>query len=157
MKRDIDIIIAIDPGASGGIAWRCLSDGQTLCCPMPKAWTDLYPLISQAYNLHEGGVLAIVEDVPKFVAGMQTSAAGMAKLHQNYGYILGTLDALGYKVKTIRPQEWQKQIGAGDKKSYGTRWKAHLKELAARRFPELGKAVTLKTADALLILSTQLD
>jgi hypothetical protein len=41
-------------------------------------------------------------------------------------------------------------LGLGVKKTYGTRWKAHLKERAQALYPHL--TVTLKTADALLIL-----
>lgn len=156
--KHIHTIIAIDPGASGGIALFEHGTYRIKCHPMPKALSDFRIAVEDIIGINEpNSVLAVVEDVPKFVAGMQTSAAGMAKLHQNYGYILGVLDANGVSVKTIRPQEWQKKVGAGDKKTYGTRWKAHLKDLAARRFPMLGKYVTLKTADALLILSTELD
>lgn len=149
-----DTIIAIDPGASGGIAWKWMNAKIAYCAPMPKASTDIVRLIRDAAK---GETLCAIEDIPKFVAGMQTSAAGMAKLHRNYGYLLGILDTLGVTVLTVRPQVWQKAIGAGNKKSYGSRWKAHLKDIAVRRFPELHKEVTLKTADALLILASQLN
>ena len=81
----------------------------------------------------------------------------MGKLHRNVGYIIGVLDALLVPTKLIKPRVWQAKVGAGSKKDYGDRWKAHLKDLAARRFPSLGKSITLKTADALLILSYAIE
>jgi hypothetical protein len=42
----------------------------------------------------------------------------------------------------------------GEKKSHGPRWKAHLKGRAQALYPNL--SVTLKTADALLILEAGL-
>jgi hypothetical protein len=50
----------------------------------------------------------------------------------------------------VPPQRWQKTIQAGTSKTHGTRWKAHLKQLAQQRQP--GILITLKTSDAVLIL-----
>lgn len=153
MKTDNTIYVAIDPGTSGGLA--IYNDGTLKVYAMPKAQTDLIELLGQFGGTGKK-VSCIVEDVPKFVSGV-TTPSSMAKLHYNFGYLVGIIDTLGYRLRLVRPQQWQKDVGAGSKKDYGNKWKAHLKDLALRRFPELGSAVTLKTADALLILSTQLD
>jgi hypothetical protein len=56
------------------------------------------------------------------------------------------------KVEMVRPQKWQKWLGLGRASGCGSprEWKNKLKAEAQRRFPYLN--VTLKTADALLIL-----
>ena len=154
MKKQPLIIVAIDPGASGGIA---IYNAAIQCMAMPKSITNLVTILQVLAQESHGNALVIVEDVPKFVAGMQTSPSAMATLHANVGYIKGVVDALGLRLKEVKPRQWQQAVGAGEKKQYGNRWKAHLKDLAVRRFPFLGKSVTLKTADALLILASYID
>jgi hypothetical protein len=153
MKHEDEIIIAIDPGSSGGIVVYC-NDKMTIYA-MPSSHTDLVEILGQ-FRHCASKVLCMVEDVPRFVSGI-TTPSSMAKLHYNFGYLVGIIDTMGFRLKLVRPQDWQKAVSAGSKKDYGTKWKAHLKDIARRRFPELGAVVTLKTADALLILSTYLD
>lgn len=147
------IIVAIDPGSSGGIAIQNIA---IRCLPMPKAMTDLIDILRDIAE-EDPNALVVMENVPKFIAGMQTSASAMATLHSNVGYIRGVIDTLGLRLKEVKPKQWQTAVDAGEKKNYGKRWKAHLKDLALRRYPYLGKSVTLKTADALLILSAVTD
>lgn len=92
--------------------------------------------------------VAVLEDLPKFAGRM--SASSMGTMFRNFGRIEGILAAFRVRVEYLRPQVWQKALGLGDKKTYGDRWKAHLKGRAQALFPRLD--VTLKTADALLIL-----
>jgi hypothetical protein len=54
------------------------------------------------------------------------------------------------RIEYLPPKKWQQALGLGDKKTHGNRWKAHLKGRAQALYPQL--TVTLKTADALLIL-----
>lgn len=147
------VIVAIDPGASGGIAIQNIA---IRCLPMPKAMTDLIDILRDIAE-EDKDALVVMENVPKFVAGMQTSASAMATLHANVGYIRGVIDTLGLRLKEVKPKQWQSAVDAGEKKNYGKKWKSHLKDLALRRYPYLGKSVTLKTADALLILSAITD
>lgn len=157
MKYGYRTILAIDPGASGGLAW--MSDGEALphCQPMPKSATDIPRLIREIVGQEPWMTYALVEKVPAVITGATVYTAAMSKLQWQFGFINGVLDTIGVPTCYAPPRDWQKEVGAGAKKDYGDRWKAHLKDLAARRFPMLGKAVTLKTADALLILSTTLD
>ena len=73
-----------------------------------------------------------------------------AVLFRNFGQIEGVLAALKCRVEYLKPDWWQKQLRLGKSADHGDRWKAHLKGRAQALFPKLD--VTLKTADALLIL-----
>lgn len=167
-KKTYDQIIAIDPGASGGYAiWRRWPDGeeQTICGPMPSTRVDLVQFINDTVMTGFRSTLFIVEDIPKFVAGMNTPPSSMAKLHQNFGFLLGAINSHVYgklrrvKLILVKPQEWQKRVRAGHKKDWAQRWKAHLKEMACNIFYDLAqkRVVTYKTADALLILAPYVE
>ena len=73
-----------------------------------------------------------------------------AVLFRNFGQIEGVLASLRCRVEYLKPDWWQKQLRLGKSADHGDRWKAHLKGRAEALFPKL--EVTLKTADALLIL-----
>lgn len=137
-------IIAIDPGASGGIAW---TDGATVeCQPMPATLGDLVELLrSLSAN---GCVTAYLERVVGFIP--KASPGAMFSFGQSFGQIQGCLAAMSFRVHEVRPAAWQKALSCGDKKSHGKHWKAHLKGMAQQLFPTA--TVTLKTADALLLL-----
>lgn len=154
------MLIAIDPGKSGGLATYQSMGSKTApmikLYPMPPTNIELNCLLAELDDMDSGKVFAI-ERLPKFVSGGHVSASSMATLHENYGYILGVADCLTAstpgksQVYTITPQVWQKFISAGSKKDYGNKWKHHLFEIAKRLYPEV-EGLTLKTCDALLIL-----
>jgi hypothetical protein len=68
------------------------------------------------------------------------------------GQCEGLAVAFGYALNRVRPTEWQEPLGLGGRKSCNSQdeWKRKLKNKACELYPELD--VTLKTADALLIL-----
>lgn len=134
---------AIDPGQGGGIAYQL--DGWNTAEPMPETVVDLADNIRSLKVAGFG--ICYLEEIPKF-AGKNGSA--MMKLSTRYGECRGILATLGIRVHELRPQEWQKALSLGNRATHGTRWKAHLKERAQALNPHL--KVTLKTADALLIL-----
>lgn len=154
MRSPPPAIVAIDPGVNGGFA---ISNIAIAAYPMPKAMTDILTLLRDISEACDNNLVVVMEEPPKFIAGMQTAQSAMATLHENVGYLKGVIDTLGIPLKLVKPKVWQQAIEAGDKKSYGNKWKAHLKDMALRRFPYLGKKVTLKTADALLILAYVID
>ena len=137
--------LAIDPGMSGGIAYVD-TDGSAHALGMPATLKDIWDQLSILCNT-EAPTTAFIEDVPK---GGGIPGCALAVLHGNYNACLMALTAIGATIVKCPPKRWQKAIGAGDKKAYGKRWKAHLKGKAQELFPKLD--VTLKTADALLIL-----
>lgn len=144
----MNLTIAIDPGASGGISWN--KDGQVGCCPMPDALPELRDFFSLLLTgTHQP--VAYVEDVPKFVGKMIPSST-TAVLFFNFGFTEGLLTALGVRIVRVKPHDWQKHFRLGTKKDCAgtTEWKNKLKSEALRRFPD--QRVTLATADALLIL-----
>jgi hypothetical protein len=135
--------LAIDPGAAGGIAYE--TEAGIDVVSMPDTIVDLADKFRELKVA--GAWVAFLEEIPKF-SGPNGSA--MIKLGIRYGEVRGCLATLGFRVVELPPKAWQKALGLGVKASYGTRWKNHLKERAQALFPDL--SVTLKTADALLIL-----
>ena len=142
-------IIAIDPGASGGIAWR--HPGEHACAvKMPETAGDVVALLREP-NSTEATCEAHIELVGGF-AGKAMPGSAMFNFGKGAGIIEGALMALGVRVVMHRPQAWQKtfSLGAAKGSKSKTAWKNKLKAEAQRRFPHL--KVTLATADALLIL-----
>ncbi len=142
--------LAIDPGANGGFAWRD-SDNIVHTQPMPDTEGDVLNLLR---TLRAQGVDSItIEDQVGCVGpGMKVAATAMFTFGRGFGFILGASQALGFKIHAVRPMKWQKSHSLGTKKDAGgtTPWKNKLKAVAQRLFPHAD--VTLKTADALLIL-----
>ena len=146
------IIIAIDPGVSGGIAVTAF--GKTVCHPMPGTEGDRLELIrnlKRTADTEGADCLCVLEEVNGFVGKAQPGSA-MFKFGEGYGFLKGVVQALGIRLVLVRPQVWQRVFGLGTASRCASKseWKNKLKAEAQRRFPDL--AVTLKTADALLIL-----
>lgn len=144
-------IIAIDPGASGGISVG-YPNGSTVAHKMPETEGDILALLTElvCYATLEGSeILAVIELVP---IGMPGKGAAMAKLNSNAAFIRGCLMALHIRMILIRPVEWQSYFNLGKRSGCvsDSQWKNKLKSEAQRRFPQL--KVTLDTADSLLIL-----
>ncbi|CAB4134561.1 hypothetical protein UFOVP781_29 [uncultured Caudovirales phage] len=143
--------IAIDPGVGGGIAYID-TDGSTHALPMPGTLhdmdTQMMILCTQHNTFSADTPTVFLEELPKFAGKM--SGSSMATMFRNYGRIEGLLAAYGARIEYLPPKKWQQALGLGEKKTHGNRWKAHLKGRAQALYPKL--SVTLKTADALLIL-----
>lgn len=140
--------IAIDPGVSGGIAFD--SGGLATAMSMPDTDADIAEeltiLMAAAPNIK-----VIIEDVPKFV-GRALPGSSIFPLAFNCGLLRGVCFAMRRPIILVRPQDWQKHFRLGTKgTSSTTEWKNKLKAEAQRRYPHL--KVTLKTADALLMLA----
>jgi hypothetical protein len=145
------IIVAIDPGVSGGFAWHCKS--KTYCSPMPEGDNAVASLIAGLSRLDACAELYLEQ--PPLFAGKNIPGFAVGKMMQNYGVCYGAASALGFKIHTVRPPAWQKTHSIGTKGELSTtEWKNKLKNRAAELFPQL--TVTLKTADALLILDSAL-
>lgn len=152
MRDDMKTILAIDPGLSGGLAVRQF--GKTDCHAMPETLGDVFELIAsfQAAAAVEGhAVVCVLEEVGGF-AGKAQPGSAMFKFGEHYGFVQGVVRSLGIRLELVRPQVWQKAFGLGTASRCASKtvWKNKLKAEAQRRYPQL--KVTLKTADALLIL-----
>ena len=138
-------IIAIDPGASGGIAWRD-ADGITRAEPMPTGITAQADLLrSLAASLP--GAVAVLEKVGAYMPGNSGPAACTFARH--CGHLEAALYLLGVPSEQVAPGVWMKALGALP--SEKPERKRAIREAMARRYPAL--AVTMKTADALGILT----
>jgi len=143
-------IIAIDPGASGGIAWHD-ADSNPVCVAMPETEGDILQLLRDI-SFQSPNTICYMEEVGGYVGGAGNPGSAMFKFGRSYGFLLGCLMSLNIRINLVKPQKWQKELGLGTTKDAGGKaeWKRKLKAEAQRRFPTL--TVTLKTADALLIL-----
>ncbi len=142
-------IIAIDPGASGGLAWTD-PDGSSHAEPMPEGMT------AQADRLRElaatlPGLVAVLEMVGGYMPG--NAGPATATFARHCGHLEAILYVLGIPTTAVTPGVWQRALGAFPKEK--PERKRAIKELMARRFPAI--SVTLKTADALGILSWTTD
>lgn len=148
MKRTI---IAIDPGASGGIAYQH-PDSTPAALPMPETEGDILDeIVSIERGAQSGQVVAFVEKVGGYVGGGGQPGSRMFTFGENYGLLKGILMTRGIRVELVTPQKWQKELSVGSKGHLKDhQWKAKLRGIAQRLFP--GLKITLKKADALLIL-----
>ena len=146
MKR----IIAIDPGAAGGLAWHD-SDGIAQTCPMPEGMTAQADMIRELVFTGIGPdakpVTVILEKVGTYMPGNSGPAA--CKFARHCGHLEAALYTLGASVIQVTPQKWMKAVGTWPKDKQER--KRAIKEEMARRYPHL--TVTLKTADALGLLT----
>lgn len=146
-------MIAIDPGAAGGIA-SFRRDDSTWATKMPATDKDIFDVLCMRATLPDGSYLwspvAYLEDLVKF-AGRNMPSSAMATYASNWGIVKGILIAQQYKIILVPPKKWQKALGLGKAKdSSRTEWKNKLKQMAQQLYPHID--VTLATADALLIL-----
>lgn len=162
------LIIAIDPGASGGIAWRT-GDGETRVISIPETRRDCIDLLREIYEKWSSNCVAYIEKISPYIPG--GGATAMFHFGANVERMGCIIETLGIRLIEVPPKKWQQHFGLGksdrisatkdmDKaqkkrvtahnaKAKGA-WKNKLKAEAQRRYP--GIKVTLKTCDALLIL-----
>lgn len=158
------ITIAIDPGASGGLAWgfpRTLVKTCSMPDTMPEIADKIRAIKAEA-KMFEGAELeCIIEQVGTYMPGNSGPAA--ATFARHCGHLEAVVYCLGIPTRQVLPKSWQKTMpltkfppidkslpqGAAQKLR-GMRKAVHkneIKDYVARRFPHL--RVTLKTADAL--------
>lgn len=142
------IIVAIDPGVSGGI---CTMDaeGQVETHKMPSTDFDVCRLLADISTKAKEVHLYLEE--PPLYAGKNIPGSAIGKLMWNTGIAYGASIAMGWEVHRVRPAIWQKAHPVGTKGDLTTtQWKNKLKARAAELFPQI--KVTMGNADALLLL-----
>lgn len=137
------MIMAIDPGKSGGIVWD--EDGHVRSSKMPDTEGDCVDMLRTATLAAGQERIAYIEKVGGYIAGNKCPGSSMFNFGHGRGVLVGAMMAFGWRVIEVTPQKWQAWLGIG--KCGGDKNK--LKAEAQRRFPE--ERVTLATADALLI------
>jgi len=137
-------VLAIDPGASGGLAWR-EADGIVYAEKMPEGMTAQVDKLREFAC--EGCTAAIIEKTGTWFKGDHPSAA--CKFARHCGQIEAALYALGIPFEEVAPGVWMRSMGTLPKVKQAR--KNAIKEEMARRYPHL--KVILGTADALGILT----
>ncbi len=149
------LIIGVDPGKSGGIAFIRPPEG-ACAINMPDTIKDIWEefnYLTGAINrvrkeLNEDRCFAYLEKVwsQPGDGGRQAFAFG-----QNYGYIEMALTAAEIPYEYITPTKWQKEFGLTrtNKSETKTQKKNRHKAAAQRLFPQV--KVTHAISDALLI------
>lgn len=139
----MSVIIGIDPGASGGIAW--ISDGEACVEKMPETLVDLWELLG---DIQHGKLIWNKQRCKAYLEQVHSmpgqGVASSFKFGQGYGALEMALTAAGIPFERVTPQKWQKALGCltkGDKNVS--------KRKAQELFPQL--KITHATADALLI------
>lgn len=146
MKGGEMLVIGIDPGQSGGIAFH-FGDAVEVC-RMPATERDLYELLNSAWDRMEWDIKCFLEKVGAMPG---QGIASTWKFAQHYGSIRMALVSLDIPLQTVAPRVWQKAVGIvpRGKSETKTQFKNRLKARAQELFPKIN--VTLATCDALLI------
>lgn len=160
-------IIAVDPGASGGISVM-IPGLPAKAFAMPQTNGDILEILR--CNIVPDDCVVFIEQLVKHM-GAGIPASTMAVYACNWGVVTGMAMALGARLEIIRPEVWQKGLSLGitgrqkaekgasneEKKAVQLanqrlkkQWKDHLKGRAQELYPHI--KVTLKNADSLLIL-----
>jgi hypothetical protein len=151
-------MIAIDPGSAGGLVFSTglveNRDGKIVdlfnrigAFAMPDNDAETIELLRPTTST-PGKVY--IEALVYFT-GKKLPGSSMMKYAGNQRFIVGVLKTFGYNVIEVPPKAWQKAINISKpKKIEQNDWKNMLKVKAQELFP--GKHITLKTADAYLIL-----
>jgi len=143
------LTIGIDPGKSGGyaIAW-----GGMHSINLHKLEED-FEFVEHMKELKRHpdveSIEAVVELVPPFVGKMIPSSASF-KLGASCGFLHGVLRMGEIPFTLVRPQEWQKGLSGLSGLTSNKRKKVLMNH--AKQFFPTTKGLTLKTADAILIL-----
>ena len=138
-----EIIIGIDPGASGGVSWIDSHSNEIYTEPCPKTNIEMAELIRNIVKNDTIGVQAYLELVHAFPTDGRSS---LFKFGTNYGKWQGILASFGIEPIFVTPQKWQKSYGELPK--IKKERKNEMKNIARKLS---GLKVTLKTADAILI------
>jgi hypothetical protein len=139
------MIIAIDPGKSGGFAFGTDLSAPEVC-NMPDTLGDLAALLRQ---FPSGGVVYL-EKVGGYAGGRGAPGSAMFNFGKGVGHLEAITYMQGLEMRQVAPQKWQKALSLGNSNGMSkTEWKNKLKERAQQLYPKC--TVTLATADALLI------
>lgn len=145
------MLIGIDPGGSGGIA-MLFDSGKLIVEPMPDTLRDMWATIGEPGDVYcdpNESRFAIIENVHSMPG---QGVASTFSFGRNLGCLEMALTAADIPYDKVAPRSWQKALGIQPrpKEMPMTEWKNLLKGHAQRLYPS--EKVTLKTADALLLL-----
>lgn len=157
-KLTIDAVIAIDPGAAGGLAIYLKDTDEVRVVKMPRENRDLKDLLQYyADNYRPIAFLEKLSVRPDDVA-VEGDKAAMGKLYRiqrmmaNFEHLKALLETIGIPFVQVHPMSWQTKIGIREttKGMEKRERKSSYRAYAQRLYPL--KKVTLWNADALLIM-----
>lgn len=138
-------IVAIDPGASGGIAF---TDGKIAEARPLGSFREQRDYIGSLVQRHPG-ILAYMELVGGYI-GKEQPGAYMFNFGEGYGIAQGLFLAFDVRLELVRPQKWMRAILPGVIGMEYSNRKRALQQYAQERYP--GIQVTQKISDALALL-----
>ena len=165
------MLIAIDPGASGGIA--SYNNGITVAVKMPDTDSGKVEYLRTLKGIAaDEKVRCIMEKVSGYIGGRMVDkqmvcpkcrsifsyqekqadpGSFMFTFGDGFGLLKGTILSLGFRYEEYTPIQWMNMAGIRKEKGETKNsWKNRLKDRAQKLYPEI--KVTLSTADALIIL-----
>ena len=146
--------MACDPGVGGGFCYKDKYNAVKVY-NMPKGDRDERAKLIVDYIKFLKPEKMFIERVQGFHGRHSTGHTSFV-LGENYGIVIGTCLSVGTSVLSITPQAWQKKLGLFREKGMTqTEWKRFLKFAAIDMYKNVS-GVTLKNADALLILEAGL-
>ena len=146
-----EIILAIDPGVNGALAYKNIKTGDITLKKMPKGMTcicDCISDISKSFKIKQAYLEKIT--APHRVGN---SASSSVTFGRNCGHIESSLYCFGIPTREVPATRWQQPLGTLPKE-YKAK-KKFIKEIMARRYPQL--TVIEQVADALGILDWALN
>lgn len=150
-------IIAIDPGANGGIAIYKKNRLEHVI-HMPKNLSDLKTYFDYVKENNER-VIVFIEKVQMFMSDSDEENKGkqfrIKKLLSNFDQLKSLIVYYGFEFVEVYPITWQSNLGLNYKNIPKTERKNLYKESAGYCFPAV--KITLYNADALLILHFALN
>lgn len=144
------LLIGIDPGASGGIAWADTELGTSGAAAMPECPYRLADLLD---DLKLKGICWVYLEKVHSMPGQ--GVASTYKFGESVGVIKGITAALAIPVIMVSPQKWQKTMELPRGIQFKKERKHRIRDLMQARYPHI--KVNLKTADALAIMTYALD
>jgi hypothetical protein len=141
------IIIAVDPGLSGAVAFSYGID-KTNVDPMPETMADIWDYFKWINDRSEVPPVAYLENVGGYMPG--NSGPASVKFSRHIGHLEMALYAAEIPTTKVSPSTWMKALGVPPKldKAVRKRW---IKDAMQRKYPTI--KVTLVNADALGILT----
>lgn len=165
MSESSHLIIAVDPGKSGGVA-HGLSLNTPQLASMPETVVDLRDLFRDILSQYRGQAESVevwAEKIAGYFSGAQLpqgegSGGVSPKSMLSFGRVIGHVEAVvaccDLPLREIMPTDWQRKAGIpASKKTLMSQpqWKKYLQNQAKQRYPHLSTKLTLKTCDAALI------
>lgn len=106
------LIVGVDPGLSGGIA--ILSDAEQWALPLPILGNEIAVGALLGLLPPPSEVRAVI--VERLGVRPKQSAQSGATQGINHGRITGALEACGYPLRLVRPQDWKARVLKGTRK-----------------------------------------